>query len=278
MRKPRRLTVALAVSSLLGAGVFAIATSQLAHADGSFSCAGVGADAFCNISQTITAPSSISFTVSVTPLLQNPGFKYTLDCSLGSQSSSTSGYGTGLNTYTVQVPLPYTVPDSCTISVTADIETGNGHNSLSLVLNYTTGTPGNGPPPPSGSGPVVRGYGGKCLDDKGNSSGHGTPVIIWTCNTHDSAQRWTFSGGELKHNGHCANVQGGGASGHKLILWTCNGSSNEKWFHSGSDGEYVLSGSSAGFLCLTDPGYSKTNGTQLAVYACHGTSNQHWTT
>jgi len=277
MRKPHRLAVAVAVSSLVVAGVAAIATSQLAHADVAGTCAGVGADAFCNVSETIASPSSISFTVSVTPYGQNPGFNYTLECSLGSQTSTTSSSGTGLNQYTVSVPLPYTVPDSCSISVTADIETGNGHNSLHVEVDFTTGTPGNAPPP-SGHVSLVRGYGGKCLDDKGNSSSNRTPIIIWSCNSSDSAQGWTFSGGELKHNGHCANVQGGGASGHKLIMWTCSGSSNEKWFHSGSDGEYVLSGSTTGFLCLDDPGYSKTNGTQLTVYACHGTSNQHWTT
>jgi len=277
MRKPRRLAVAVAVSSLLAAGVAAIATSQLAHADEAGTCAAVGADAFCTVSETITSPSSISFTESVTPQGQYPGYNYTLSCSLGSQSSTTSSSGIGLNIYTVQVPLPYTVPDSCTISVNADMESGKPTNDLNVEVDYTTGSPSSGPPP-SGSVSVVKGYGGKCLDDRGNNSGHGTPVIIWSCNTHDSAQGWTYSGGELKHNGACANVQGGGASGHKLIMWTCNGSSNEKWFHSGSDGEYVLSGSSNGFLCLDDPGYSKTNGTQLIVYTCHGTGNQHWTT
>jgi hypothetical protein len=275
MRKPRRLAVAVAVSSLLAAGVAAIATSQLAHADVAGTCAGDFADAFCNVSETITSPSSISFLISVTPRNQYPGYNYTLDCSLGSQSTSTSGSGIGLTQYTVQVPLPYTVPDSCNISVTADIETGNALDQLSLEVDYTTGTPTSGPPP-SGHVSVVRGYDGKCLDDRGNSSSNRTPIMIWSCNSSDSAQGWTFSGGELKHNGECANVQGGGANGHKLILWTCNGSSNEKWFHSSSNGEYVLSGN--GFLCLDDPGYSKTNGTQLIVYACHNTSNQHWTT
>jgi hypothetical protein len=276
MRKPRRLAVAVAAFSLLAGGAAAIATSQLAHADVAGTCAGVGADAFCNVSETVTDPSSISFTESAYPLDQNPGYSWTLDCSLGSQSSSTSGSGAGLTQYTVSVPLPYTVPDSCSISVTADIETGNANDSINLTVNYTTGTPGNSPPPSSGPVSLVRGYDGKCLDDRGNSSANRTQIIIWTCNSSDSAQGWTFSGGELKHNGECANVQGGGASGHHLILWSCNGASNEKWFHSSSNGEYVLSSSSHGLMCLDDPGYSKTNGTQLIVYNCRNTSNQHW--
>ena len=272
MRKPRRLAVAVAVSSLLAAGVAAVATSQLAHADVAGTCAGVGADAFCNVSETITSPSSISFTISLYPFDQYPGYNYTLTCSLGSQSSTTSSSGIGLTKYTVSVPLPYPVPDSCDISVTADIETAKPTNSLNLEVDYTTGSP------TTSSGPVslVRGYDNKCLDDKGNSSANGTPVIIWSCNSSDSAQGWTYSGGELKHNGECANVQGGGASGHKLILWSCNGASNEKWFHSSSNGEYVSASTGHGLLCLNDPGYSKTNGTQLIVYKCNNGSNEHW--
>jgi Ricin-type beta-trefoil lectin domain len=275
MRKPRRLAVVVAVSSLLAAGVATIATSQLAHADSvaGLTCTAVGADAFCNVSETFTDPSSISFTESVTPQAQYPGYNYTLTCSLGSQSSTTSSSGEGLSIYTVQVPLPYSVPDTCSISINADMESADAYNDLNVAVNYTTGTPGSGSSS-STNVSVIRGYDGKCLDDKGNSSGHGTPVIIWSCNTHDSAQGWTYSGGELKHNGECANVQGGGASGHKLILWSCTGASNEKWFHSSSNGEYELSGN--GLLCLDDPAYSKTNGTQLAVYACHNSSNQHW--
>jgi ricin-type beta-trefoil lectin protein len=273
MRKPRRRAVAVAVSSLLVAGLATFATSQLAHADVAGTCAGVGADAFCNVSETITSPSSISVSISATPRNQYPGYYYTLECSLGSQSSTTTGSGIGLTMYTASIALPYAVPDSCNISVTADIETGNGLDSLSMTVNFTTGTPSS-----SSSGPVslVRGYDNKCLDDKGNSSANRTPIMIWSCNSSDSAQGWTFSNGELKHNGECANVQGGAASGHKLILWSCNGASNEKWFHSSSNGEYVLSGSSSGLLCLDDPGYSKTNGTQLTVYACRNTSNEHW--
>ncbi len=123
---------------------------------------------------------------------------------------------------------------------------------------------------------TVSGYGGKCVDDRGNSSSNKAEVIIWSCNSSDSAQGWTFSGGELKHNNRCANIQGNGGSGSKLILWSCTGASNEKWFHSSSDGEYVSAGTAHGLICVDDPGYSKTNGTQLIVYKCHNTGNQHW--
>jgi len=117
------------------------------------------------------------------------------------------------------------------------------------------------------------------MDDRGNSSSNRAQIIIWSCNSSDSAQGWTFSGGELKHNGRCANIQGGGGSGSKLILWSCNGASNEKWFHSSSgSAEYVSAGTAHGLICMDDPGYSKSNGTQLIVYTCHNSGNQHWTT
>jgi Ricin-type beta-trefoil lectin domain len=62
-----------------------------------------------------------------------------------------------------------------------------------------------------------------------------------------------------------------------VILWACNGSSDEKWSHTGSDGEFVLNSTAHGQLCLTDPGHSKANRTRLIVYPCRNTSNQHWT-
>ncbi len=269
IRKTRRLVVALAVSGLVAAG--AVAASQLAHADVAGTCTSGGADANCNVSETITAPTSISVTVSVTPSDQYPTYSYTLQCSLGSQSTTTTGSGAFHSPYTVAIPLPYASPDSCTISVTAQIPTANVYDEISLTVDYTTG------PSTSTSGPVplVRGYGGKCLDDRANSSANGTQVIIWTCNSADSAQGWTYTNDELVHNGRCANDQSNGGSGSKVILWTCDGASNELWSHP-SNGEFVLYSSSHGILCLDDPAYSKTNRTQLIVYACRNSSNQHW--
>jgi len=154
--------------------------------------------------------------------------------------------------------------------------------SFELELAYTPAASPSSSSSSSSSAPptthvsTISGYGGKCLDDRGNSSSNRAQVIIWSCNNSDSAQGWTYSGGELKHNNKCANVQGGGGSGSKLILWNCTGASNEKWFHSSSDGEYVSSETGHGLLCVDDPGYSKTNGKQLIVYTCHNSGNQHW--
>jgi hypothetical protein len=271
MRKPRRLVVALAVSAVVAAG--AVATSQLAHAQDivAGTCMAPGADANCNVSETIDSPSSISVTVSVTPRLQYPTYQWTMECSLGSQVSNTSGSGAALTPYTQSIPLPYNVPDSCNVSVTAQMPSAKATNEITLTVSYTTGTPSSSS---SGPVPLISGYGGKCIDDKGNSSTDGTKVIIWSCNSSDSAQGWTYTDGELLHNGLCANDSSNGGSGSHVILWSCNGGSNEKWFRSGS--EYVLALSGHGLLCLDDPGYSTTNGTQLIVYRCNNGGNQHW--
>jgi Ricin-type beta-trefoil lectin domain len=274
MRGTRRLAVALAASALVAAG--GVTAGLVANAQTvAGTCKAPGADASCNVTETIASPSSILVSVSVTPAEQYPTYRYLMQCTLNGQTTTTSGNGAALTPYTQEIPLPFTVPDICTISVTALMPSAKPTNELTLTVEYTTGTPGNGPPPP-GSEHVIKGFGGKCLDDRGNSSANRAAVIIWTCNTADPAQAWTYRGGELQHNGKCANDQGGGGSGSKVILWTCTRSANERWFHAGGNGEFILSGTTHGFLCLTDPGYSTRNGTQLIVSTCHNTSNQHW--
>jgi len=117
----------------------------------------------------------------------------------------------------------------------------------------------------------IKGYGGKCADDNGNSSAAGAKVQIWSC-VNDVSQQWSFTGGELKHGSLCMNDRGNAGNGGHVILWSCNGASNEVWKHT-SSGEYVLKSNG---LCLDDPADSTRNGTQLDVYRCHNGSNQHW--
>jgi hypothetical protein len=274
MRKPRRLAVALAVSGLVAAG--AVAASQLANADVTQyvagTCSGFTGGAFCTVTATITAPTSISISVLASPK-QFATFNYTLQCTKGGQSGTTSGSDSLLSppTGTVTIDMPFTNPDSCNITVNGNIPTERATNRLTVTVSYTTAPIG------SSSGPVsiIRGFGNMCLDAKGNSSANGTPVLLWSCNSSDSAQGWTFSSGELKHNGKCANDQGNGGSGTKVILWSCTGGSNERWFHTTS-GEFILSLSTHGLLCLNDPGNSRTNGTRVIVYHCNNRSNEHW--
>jgi hypothetical protein len=122
---------------------------------------------------------------------------------------------------------------------------------MQVAVNYapSSNTPDpTASPAPAGSIRLYRGFGGKCVDDQGNSSANRTKVIIWTCNSHDKAQQWTYSGGKLKHNGLCLNDQRSGGNGSKVILYTCNGGANETWTHQ-SNGQYVLK-ANGGKYCL----------------------------
>jgi hypothetical protein len=297
------------VSGLVVAGGITFGLGMVAHANTQTFCdSSATAPITCSTgSQTITSPSAITIVINLekgdgaTTPDQYVVVAWTGDCSQGGNDSTIASSTTN-PTYSavtttagasVSVPLPFTNPDSCDITASATLYkivtpatsttpatySTNTTGTFQLELEYTpssmpSATTSSTPPTTHVS--TISGYGGKCLDDKGNSSSNRAEVIIWSCNSADSAQGWTYSGGELKHNSKCANIQGGGGSGSKLILWSCNGSSNEKWFHSSSDGEYVSSETGHGLLCVDDPAYSKTNGKQLIVYTCHNSGNQHW--
>jgi hypothetical protein len=121
---------------------------------------------------------------------------------------------------------------------------------------------------------MYRGLGGKCIDALHNGSANGTKVTIYGCNRSNSAQYWTYTGGQLKHNGKCLNDQRTGGNGSKVILYTCNNGANEKWTHK-TNGEFVMK-AKGGLYCLDDPASSKKDGTQLIVWKCNNATNQHW--
>lgn len=280
MRNPRRLFVALAVPTLVAAG--GVTASLVAIADVAVQTCNASADASvatCTIpTQTITIPATMQIDIEISTggAAQDVVVTWHGYCAQGARKAVITSPLNGTTvavppTTAVKVPLPYTVPDYCDISTTATL---NGTGTLEMTLEYTEGTPAN---PSPVSVPLVKGYGGKCLDDRQNSSANRTEVILWTCNSADPAQGWKFTNGELVHNGKCANDKADGGSGTKVILWTCTSAPDETWTHTGSDGEFVLGSRTHGQLCLTDPGYSRANRTQLTVSACRNTSNQHWT-
>jgi predicted outer membrane repeat protein len=132
-----------------------------------------------------------------------------------------------------------------------------------------TPTPTTSSPPPPG-GRIV-GYAGKCLDNFRNSTADRNKIDIWDCNG-TAAQRFVYtSNGELQVNGKCIDDRAFGHSGTGIVLFTCNGGSNQRWIHTG--GAYVLV---FRHLCLDDPAFSKKNGTQVIVYYCNGGANQKW--
>jgi hypothetical protein len=279
MLRSGRAVVCAILTGLLAAGMITVgmtaASANLAGTCTSTSTATVKAK--CTVIKTISNPATIYYSVAMTQgSNQSATINWSATCTLSGDTETSFG-GTAATTPTkgfLVLPFP-TPPDSCALRVGATLSTNKG--TMQVAVNYapSSNTPDpTASPAPAGSIRLYRGFGGKCVDDQGNSSANRTKVIIWTCNSHDKAQQWTYSGGKLKHNGLCLNDQRSGGNGSKVILYTCNGGANETWTHQ-SNGQFVLK-ANGGKYCLDDPASSKHNGTQLIVWACHNTPNQHW--
>jgi hypothetical protein len=283
MRGIRRLAVGLAVASLLTGGALS-ASMDVAHADTTAdSCFGASdtSPAFqCTLSATISSASAITVTVSDDAAGTNENVTVavtTLSCSDDTATTNEPASSTtGTTPLTDAVlPLPSAAADGqCSVAATVSVpKTVTSASEFSAQLTYT---PVASATPTASAAPwnPVKGYGGKCMDDKGNSSANRAEVIIWGCNSSDPAETWKYSSSELIHNGKCLNDKANGGSGSKLILWSCNGGANEKWTEL-ANGELKLQ-SHGGTLCVDDPAYSTKNGTQLIVYTCKDSANQKW--
>ena len=310
MRQPRRLVVALAVSGLIAGGGVATALEASASASPGVAATCDGSASpqqwtICQIAtQDIGSLSSITLVVTLKSGDgkddQYIGVSWQGFCGPNGDASATAAIPPPTNpppkmaistaaAVSLDIALPYTDPRYCDISATATLYASLGGGiyaegttgSYQMQMKYAPWPQASPTPSPSVSSspgvPLIKGYGGKCLDDKANSQANRAEVIIWTCNSAQPAQGWKFTNGELVHNGKCANDRGNGGSGTKVILWTCTHAPDEVWTHTGSDGEFVLGSRSHGRLCLTDPGHSTTNRTQLIVSTCRNTSNQDWT-
>jgi hypothetical protein len=309
MRKSRRrLVIPLVVFALVAAGGLTAGLTLVANAQDSIdTCTASGSDTgiSCSITDSttdteVTDPSSIEAVVTLnssddaTTDDQYVQITYQVNCSTSSENETTSNSTDdtfAINTSTPETDtfdLAYDNPASCEVlNVTATLEaspdggttfttTTTGEITLNLEWTPQSAASSSSSTTSSVDVPYIGGFGGKCIDDRGNSSSNGTEVIIWGCNHGDSAQDWTWnSSGELEHDGMCANDPGYGGSGSKLILWSCTGTSNERWSHV-TFGRFKLNYSGKGALCLDDPGFSTSNGTRLMVYKCNGGSNQNW--
>lgn len=258
MRRLRRVAAVF----LLAAGAVAV-TAPVANAKAIGSCTAQGNFAVCSASGTAIKPLTLSVTVTSSPA-QSVSVAWEVICSQGTGAGSAMGSFTAKTPVTRTISHPYHQPDSC--DVAADAQLSGDGKSIKVVLS----SPSIAPPPVT----AIKGQAGKCVDDAGNSPANGTKVQIWSC-TKGAPQNWTFSGGLLKHNGKCLTDPATGGSGTKVVLFTCTTASNDIWAHK-SNGEYALK-ARGGTLCLTDPGNSAKNGTQLMVFACKNTADQHWT-
>jgi Ricin-type beta-trefoil lectin domain len=294
MRGIRRLVVCTAVSGLIAAGAVTV-SMEVAHADGTVtSCIGAADSTVpyqCTLTGTVASPSSITVTVtddgttaSGTTASEDATVDVTtLTCSdNNSTASEPESKTTGMTPLTDNVvPLPATADGQCNVSATVSLPASDtSKNEFSASLSYTSASSNPAaspsPSPVLSIGPVhpIKGFDGKCVDDKGNSSANRAAVVIWSCSGSDPAEDWRFADGEFIHNGKCMNDKGNGGSGSSVILYTCNGGSNEKWAEL-ANGELKLQ-AHGGTLCLDDPRSSTKNGTQLIVYTCKDSANQKW--
>ncbi|MGH3120315.1 MAG: glycoside hydrolase family 27 protein [Streptosporangiaceae bacterium] len=132
-----------------------------------------------------------------------------------------------------------------------------------------------------GTGELVGGQSGQCLDTRGNGTPGpyvyfpGTAEQIWPCNGGINQEFSVTSAGELRTMGatECLDAYNNEtAPGTKVELWPCNGGANQKWTVE-SNGTIV--GQQSG-LCLDVAGASTAEGTPLDIWTCNGQSNQQW--
>lgn len=115
---------------------------------------------------------------------------------------------------------------------------------------------------------------GRCVDDTGNPA-NGVQAYIWDCTSGNANQQFTYtSGSALQIAGKCLDANGQGTTaGTKVILWTCNGQSNQQW-KLNTNG--TITGVQSG-LCLDVSGAATANGSLLQLWTCSGATNQQWT-
>jgi len=280
MQRSFRAAIYTALTGLLTAGaITAGMTAASANTAGFCSASSTSTvKATCTLTHTINSPASVAvgITMESGSAQQNATTAWTATCTLGSDTEKTMGGSLSLTPVTDTITLPFSNPDICTVTATGTLSTNSG--KMLVALTYTPATSASPTPTPSPTPAATvrlyKGFGGKCLDDAGNSSANRAKVIIWTCNSHDRAQGWAYSGGQLIHNGKCLNDQRFGGNGSKVILYTCNGGANEIWTHH-ANGEFVMK-ANGGKYCLDDPASSTHNGTQLIVWTCKNSTNQHW--
>jgi hypothetical protein len=264
MNRFTRLPVYLAVTGLVVAGAIAgtaAAASASTSATDGFgpSCSSTGDMPLCGALLMVNGPATVTISISSSPGLQTTFVAWNTACSEAPSYKKTSGNFSTTTPVIYNVSVHFPQNGECFLAAAGGLGvTGTVQLSLSQ----------------SPAKPDIVGYANLCVDDAGNSTGPRNKVETWAC-TGGAAQLWTFSHDQLIHNGMCLNDKSSGGSGSPVVLYSCNGASNELWTHN-VHGEYVLKARN-GTLCLDDPAYSTKNGTQLNVYTCQATANQSWT-
>jgi len=295
MRSVKRAVVAIAVGGLLVAGgttAGIVLTQGTSLADNAAVClAMTGTGSQCQIdSASVPDPSDIYlqlFSPSATKGLQT-ALTWTINCP---STNATAETGSDEDAFIpsviyIQQNIDIASTASCLVTVTMRVNNFSGDTQVGEVeLNYDeatgTGTSASPTPTPASSVPtggvsgIIKGYDGKCVNDAGNSSRLRAEVVSYACGSA-KGKTWRYASGELIHNNMCLNDKSNAGNGGKLILYYCNGSTDEIWIYNSLKDIFVLRAHNFG-LCLTIPGASKSNGVQLQVDTCKDSADQHWT-
>jgi GH25 family lysozyme M1 (1,4-beta-N-acetylmuramidase) len=136
------------------------------------------------------------------------------------------------------------------------------------------------------TGHVQLGFGGKCLDDPGDSATAGTAVDIRSCGSV-AAERWTYAQDEsLRINGMC--LQAPTTADSTVLIESCMGGATQQWRLAYARSLNPLASTDAlalynpgSGMCLDDPAASTTNGTtngtKQVIWPCDGNDHQEWT-
>jgi GH25 family lysozyme M1 (1,4-beta-N-acetylmuramidase) len=185
------------------------------------------------------------------------------------------------------------LPPGTSISTTGQITgwpTATGTYTATVSASNAAGQSGSvsfawtvSPAPSVGAAGLVQlQRGGLCLTAADNGLTNGTPAEIRAC-TGSSAQTWTYAqDSTLRINDQCLTIPTA-AQGAVVELQPCASAPSQQWHLVYPRGLNPAVGAHPTTLvnpwsgmCLADPGFSKTDGTQVALWPCNGHANQSW--
>lgn len=134
------------------------------------------------------------------------------------------------------------------------------------------------PIPVNNTGGTMKGYASKCVDDYRSGTANGTKVDQYSCNGTNAQNWWLEPDGTVRNHAAgptgCLDDTAWGGQGKGQEIYNCVGQANQTWTYQSSTGHLVNDHNG---LCLNDPGYSTSNGTQLILWACGNYANEHFT-
>ena len=120
-------------------------------------------------------------------------------------------------------------------------------------------------------GALQSGLAGRCALASGNTAVNGASVVLGNC-TDPGASTWTVVNGTLRFDGMCADANLANTADEPILLWTCNGGSNQLWLPQ-SNGELVGAHSQ---MCLTAAGDGSAADDPIELQTCTASTTQDW--